>query len=75
MAFEPERSNRTKHLKRSDRVQFDEGFAERLCRELSSSGLVDSSAIGRARRATEVSSERLDHAFVRLGLVPEAQAC
>lgn len=52
-------------------VKFDDRFAERLCRELTSSGLVDASAIGRARRATDQTQERLDHAFVRLGIVPE----
>jgi len=57
----------------AERTGFDDSFAERLCQELTSCGLVDASAIGRARRAIEQTHERLDHAFVRLGIIPETK--
>jgi general secretion pathway protein E len=54
-------------------IRFDAAFAEILCRVLASTGAMDGSAIARARRATEQTGERLDQAFVRLGLVPETK--
>lgn len=58
---------------KAEHTRFDDAFAESLCLELLSSGALDASAIARARRAFEQTGERLDQAFVRLGLVPEAK--
>jgi general secretion pathway protein E len=61
------------HFPKIERAVFDEVFAESLCQELTLSGVADTSAVARARRAIEQTGERLDQAFVRLGLVPEAK--
>src|SRR5450631_3172424 len=50
---------------------FTQAFADLLVGE----GLVDASAISRARRAAEAASERLDYVLVKLGLISESDLC
>jgi general secretion pathway protein E len=50
-----------------------EAFADRLGQFLLERGILDKSALGRARSAQAKTSERFDLVLSRLGLVPEAQ--
>jgi general secretion pathway protein E len=53
----------------------DEGFADAFASLLVREGLVESSAIARARRAADAAAERLDSVLVKLGLVSETDMC
>jgi general secretion pathway protein E len=50
----------------------DAAFAETFANLLVGEGLVDAVAVGRARRAAEAASERLDFVLVKLGLISES---
>lgn len=49
----------------------ERGFVEAFCGCLTSEGLLDPQAVGRARRAAEAAGERLDKVLVKLGLIAE----
>jgi general secretion pathway protein E len=53
----------------------DEGFADAFAAFLVREGLVESSAIARARRAADAAQERLDSVLVKLGLISETDMC
>ena len=53
----------------------DAGFAQAFADLLVGKELVDTAAIGRARRAAEAASERFDLVLVKLGLISEADLC
>lgn len=53
----------------------DAGFAQAFSDLLVGKDLVDSAAVGRARRAAEAASERFDLVLVKLGLISEADLC
>ncbi len=53
----------------------DEGFADAFASLLVREGLVETSAIARARRAADAAAERLDSVLVKLGLVSETDMC
>ncbi len=53
----------------------DRGFAEAFAAHLADSGLVDSGALARGKRAAEVASERVDTVLVKLGLISEVDLC
>lgn len=53
----------------------DDGFADAFAALLVREGLVEPSAVARARRAADAATERLDIVLVKLGLVSEADMC
>ncbi|HXH44063.1 MAG TPA: GspE/PulE family protein [Bradyrhizobium sp.] len=53
----------------------DPNFAETFAGHLVAEGILDRSAVARARRAAEAASERIDIVLVKLGLVSEVDLC
>ena len=53
----------------------DSNFAEAFTGHLVAEGILDRSAVARARRAAEAASERIDAVLVKLGLVSEVDLC
>ncbi|WP_407185047.1 GspE/PulE family protein [Bradyrhizobium centrosematis] len=53
----------------------DPNFAEAFTGHLVAEGILDRSAVARAKRAAEAASERVDAVLVKLGLVSEVDLC
>lgn len=75
MAFEIQQMLRPAMPRAGRPDLLDTGFAHAFSDLLVRKELVDPPAIGRARRAAEVASERFDLVLVKLGLISEGDLC